>query len=110
MEQLETSSREGSFSHLTHELATLRSRMHYAEYPGAILCGVNGVVVKCHGDSSPETFIHGIKGALRLVQHSFLEKIQSPTDLDQAKEKKQDMQDRKRQDRQDKVLTMTIYS
>ena len=77
LEQLEQSSREGSFSHLTHELAALRSRMHYTEYPGAILCGVNGVVVKCHGDSSPETFIHGIKGALRLVEHSFLEKIRS---------------------------------
>jgi phosphate acyltransferase len=58
-----------------HEISGLRSRMHYAEYPGAILCGVNGVVVKCHGDSSPETFIHGIKNALRLVEHGFLEKI-----------------------------------
>lgn len=77
LEQLETSSHESSFSHLTHELAALRSRMHYAEYPGAILCGVNGVVVKCHGDSSPETFIHGIKGALRLVEHCFLEKIKT---------------------------------
>jgi fatty acid/phospholipid biosynthesis enzyme len=43
----------------------------------ARLRGVNGVVVKCHGDSSPETFIHGIKGALRLVQHGFLEKIKA---------------------------------
>jgi glycerol-3-phosphate acyltransferase PlsX len=76
LEELE-SSQETSFSHLKHELANLRSRMHYAEYPGAILCGVNGFVVKCHGDSSPETFVHGIKGALRLVQHGFLEKIKS---------------------------------
>jgi len=77
LEQLEQHFIEGSFSHLTHELATLRSRMHYAEYPGAILCGVNGIVVKCHGDSSPQTFLHGIKGALRLVEHGFLEKIKS---------------------------------
>jgi glycerol-3-phosphate acyltransferase PlsX len=77
LEELELSSRETSFSYLKHELANLRCRMHYAEYPGAILCGVNGVVVKCHGDSSPETFIHGIKGALRLVEHNFLEKIKS---------------------------------
>jgi len=76
LEELE-SSQETSFSHVKHELANLRSRMHYAEYPGAILCGVNGIVVKCHGDSSPETFVHGIKGALRLVQHGFLEKIKS---------------------------------
>jgi glycerol-3-phosphate acyltransferase PlsX len=77
LEELELSSRETSFSHLKHELANLRTRMHYAEYPGAILCGVNGVVVKCHGDSSPETFLHGIKGTLRLVEHGFLEKIKS---------------------------------
>lgn len=77
LEELEQHSIEGPFSHLKHELATLRSRMHYAEYPGAILCGVNGIVVKCHGDSSPQTFLHGIKGALRLVEHGFLEKIKS---------------------------------
>ncbi|HEX2579376.1 MAG TPA: phosphate acyltransferase PlsX [Rhabdochlamydiaceae bacterium] len=77
LEQIEQTSCTGSFSHLTHELAALRSRLHYTEYPGAILCGVNGVVVKCHGDSSPETFLHGIKGALRLVEHRFLEKIKS---------------------------------
>jgi glycerol-3-phosphate acyltransferase PlsX len=77
LEELESSAQENSFSHLKHELANLRSRLHYAEYPGAILCGVNGVVVKCHGDSTPETFLKGIKGALRLLQHHFLEKIKS---------------------------------
>ena len=70
-------SKETSFSHLKHELANLRSRLHHAEYPGAILCGVNGVVVKCHGDSTPETFLKGIKGALRLLEHGFLDKIKS---------------------------------
>ncbi|MGH8500537.1 MAG: phosphate acyltransferase PlsX, partial [Methylococcales bacterium] len=69
LEELETSSRDTSFSHLKHELANLRNRLHYSEYPGAILCGVHGIVVKCHGDSSPPTFMNGIKGALRLVQH-----------------------------------------
>ncbi len=77
LEELESSSRDTSFSHLKHELANLRSRLHYAEYPGAILCGVNGIVVKCHGDSTPETYLKGIKGALRLLQHNFLEKIKS---------------------------------
>lgn len=81
LEELENTSRETSFSHLQHELSNLRSRMHYAEYPGAILCGVNGIVIKCHGDSSPETFMHGIKGALRLVKHGFLEKITSQLNL-----------------------------
>lgn len=58
-------------------LAKLRTRLHYAEYPGAILCGVDGVIVKCHGASSPRALINSIKGAARLVKHSFLEKIKN---------------------------------
>jgi glycerol-3-phosphate acyltransferase PlsX len=56
-------------------LSKLRRRLHYAEYPGAILCGVDGIVVKCHGDSTPEALMNGVKGAIRLVQHAFLDKI-----------------------------------
>lgn len=56
-------------------LGNLRQRLHYAEYPGAILCGVDGIIVKCHGASSPKAFINSIKGATRLVNHFFLEKI-----------------------------------
>lgn len=55
----------------------LRHRLHYAEYPGAILCGVDGIVIKCHGESTPEAFINSIKGSSRLVQHFFLEKIKA---------------------------------
>lgn len=77
LEQLEFTSSQTSFSHLQHELASLKSRLHYAEFPGAILCGVDGVVVKCHGDSSPEAFLNGIKGAVRLVEHRFLDKIKA---------------------------------
>lgn len=64
-------------SELKNELSAemvekLRPRLHYTEYPGAVLCGINGIVVKCHGDGSPNAFINGIKGALRLAQHNFL--------------------------------------
>lgn len=67
-------------SELEHELSAemlkkLRIRLHYTEYPGAILCGINGIVVKCHGDGSPDAFINGIKGALRLTQHNFLDNL-----------------------------------
>lgn len=64
-----------SSSNLQNVLKKLRHRLHYAEYPGAILCGIDGIVVKCHGDSSPVALMNGIKGAIRLVQHNFLEKI-----------------------------------
>lgn len=57
------------------KLGRLRRQLHPEEYPGAILCGVDGIVVKCHGDSSPEAFKNGVNGALQLVKNNFLEKI-----------------------------------
>jgi glycerol-3-phosphate acyltransferase PlsX len=68
-------------SDLKNTLAKLRLRLHYTEYPGAILCGVNGVVVKCHGDVSPETFTSGIKGAIRLVHHKFLDTLKNQLEI-----------------------------
>ncbi len=58
-------------------ISTFRQRLHYAEYPGALLCGVDGIVMKCHGESSPDALINSIKGSSRLVQNFFLEKLKS---------------------------------
>lgn len=58
-------------------IATLRHRLHYAEYPGAILSGIDGIVMKCHGASTPEAFANSIKGASRLVKSFFIEKIKT---------------------------------
>jgi len=66
-----------SSAHLKDVLSKLRRRLHYAEYPGAILCGVDGIVVKCHGDSSPLALMNGIKGAIRLAEHDFLGNIKT---------------------------------
>lgn len=60
---------------LKNLISTLWHRLHYAEYPGALLCGVEGIVMKCHGGSSATGLINSIKGAIRLVDHFFLEKI-----------------------------------
>lgn len=56
-------------------LSTLRQRLHYAEHPGALLCGVDRIVMKCHGASTPEAFINTIGGASHLVKNFFLEKL-----------------------------------
>lgn len=58
-------------------IAALKTRLSYAEYPGAILCGADGIVMKCHGESPPEAFINSILGASRLVKNSFIEKIKT---------------------------------
>ena len=58
----------------TH-LQDLRHHLHYAEYPGALLCGVQGIVIKCHGYSSPEAFVSGIREAVRIASDGFLQFI-----------------------------------
>ncbi len=61
--------------HLKGILAGMRQRLHYAEYPGAILCGIDGIVIKCHGNSSPQSIIRSITIASRLVEHAFLDHV-----------------------------------
>lgn len=55
----------------------LRYRLDYSEYPGAILCGLEGIVMKCHGSSTADSFISSIHGAAHLTKNFFLEKIKT---------------------------------
>jgi glycerol-3-phosphate acyltransferase PlsX len=48
-------------------LASLASQLDYAEYGGAPLLGVNGVVIIAHGSSSPKAIKNAIKVAARFV-------------------------------------------
>lgn len=75
LEGLEDASIEDCSSHLKGILGAMRQRLHYAEYPGAILCGIDGIVIKCHGNSSPQSLIQSITTASRLIQHAFLQKV-----------------------------------
>lgn len=45
------------------------------EYPGAVVCGIDRVVVKCHGRSSTKAFFQGIQCAIKLVKNQFLQRI-----------------------------------
>lgn len=49
-----------------------QKHLHYADYPGALLAGVNGIVIKCHGYSSPKAFVNGVKGAIDLANENFI--------------------------------------
>ena len=49
--------------------------LHYAEYPGALLAGVKGIVIKCHGYSTPRGFVNGVLGAVELAKERFLDKL-----------------------------------
>ncbi len=55
----------------------LKKHLHYAEYPGALLIGVKGIVIKCHGYSTPAAFASGVHGAIDLASENFLSHLQS---------------------------------
>lgn len=56
-------------------LNQVRRPFNHTEYPGAILCGLEGVVIKCHGNASPEAIFNSIKGAIKLVENQFIAKM-----------------------------------
>ncbi|HSX25632.1 MAG TPA: phosphate acyltransferase PlsX [Chlamydiales bacterium] len=62
---------------LQPQLTDLQHHLHYGEYPGALLAGVNGIVIKCHGYSTPRAFANGVLGAIALSSHNFLSTLQS---------------------------------
>ncbi|MCP5509144.1 MAG: phosphate acyltransferase [Chlamydiales bacterium] len=46
-------------------------------YPGAILCGVKEIVVKCHSYSTPEAIIQGLLGTYDLITKNFILKLKN---------------------------------
>lgn len=53
----------------------LYQQFNYSEHPGALLCGVDGLVIKCHGFSDNAALKNGIRGAFALVRDNLLSKL-----------------------------------
>jgi len=70
------------------QLDDLQRHLHYAEYPGALLAGVKGIVIKCHGYSTPRAFANGIRGAIQLASEGFIQTLQSKLDQFQVRRPK----------------------
>lgn len=66
-----------SSEHVQLTLDELQRYFCSSEYPGAILCGVEGIVIKCHGNSSLEGMLNSIKGAVNLIEKQFIAKIKT---------------------------------
>lgn len=56
-------------------LADIKKRLHYSHYPGAIFLGVDKIVIKCHGYSTPDAILNGIIGAALMVEKKLIEKL-----------------------------------
>lgn len=57
-------------------LQELKKYFHPSDYPGALVCGVEGLVIKCHGGASEKGIANSIRGAFRLLQNNINTKIQ----------------------------------
>ncbi len=53
-------------------LKSLALNVDYDEYPGAIVAGVDRILIKCHGASSSRAMLNGILGALDLLRKEWL--------------------------------------
>jgi glycerol-3-phosphate acyltransferase PlsX len=56
-------------------LKSLKKNVDYSEYGGAPLLGVNGVVMKSHGRSSPKAIKNAIRAAMREVEHKIIDEM-----------------------------------
>jgi glycerol-3-phosphate acyltransferase PlsX len=56
-------------------LALLRDRTDPRRYNGAILCGLNGIVVKSHGGADALGFSNAIAVGVDMATHGFIEKM-----------------------------------
>lgn len=60
---------------LQQTLKSMQSLFHYAEYQGALLCGIDAIVIKCHGHSNSKAIFNGIKGAANMLEQDLLSQI-----------------------------------
>ncbi len=62
-------------SHVKEVGAELHKNYNYAEHPGAIICGVDGIVMKVHGSAPPMALLSSILGAVDCVQKQLISRI-----------------------------------
>ena len=77
LEQFQQIADQESSPQLQNTFLELHKRLHYAEYPGAILCGIDRIVMKCHGNAASQSLINTIICSIQLLEHKFLEKVTS---------------------------------
>ncbi len=53
----------------------LNARFNYEEYGGGILLGVNGIVIVCHGHSSPQALKNAVRLARTCIEHDLVNEI-----------------------------------
>lgn len=58
-------------------LKKIKKQADYSEYGGALLLGVNGIVMISHGRSSPKAIKNAIRAAMHEVDHKIIDKLKT---------------------------------
>lgn len=58
-------------------LNELEKQFNYAEYPGAIICGVEGVLIKTHGNASTKALYSSIIGAANCITKNLIAQLKT---------------------------------
>jgi glycerol-3-phosphate acyltransferase PlsX len=61
---------------LKPSLKTLRQEINHSEHGGAVLLGLKGVVIKCHGRATADTIENGIRVAARALRNRVVQQIE----------------------------------
>lgn len=67
--------RENNSSQLKKVLDELRQKLDYSKYPGALLAGIDKIVIKCHGEGSSLSVLSSINNAYRLIKCNFISNV-----------------------------------
>lgn len=69
--RLEKESSEGMMG----KIETWRQQFNHSNYPGALLCGVEGLIIKCHGSSTSQGMLSSLNAACHLMHFDVVEKM-----------------------------------
>jgi Fatty acid/phospholipid biosynthesis enzyme len=58
-------------------LKKMKDRVDPRKYNGAVLLGLNGIVVKSHGSTDPEGFSNAVKVGFEMVEGNFIKDLKS---------------------------------
>lgn len=84
LEHLQALSIEMEIDKLEPLLHQFHRHYNYSAYPGALVCGVDAIVIKCHGSSSAFALFNGIKGAIHHVSKNILAQMKAQMSLCQS--------------------------
>lgn len=66
-------------------LDCITTHLDYEEYPGALVSGVDGIIIKCHGAATPKGLFNAILGSIPLIEKNIIAKFKSDISLNNLK-------------------------